>query len=91
MAYTWEPRWKPIRVEYEGMVVHTCMDRITGMIACPICIDAYHTFLSGSGEGGGGGKENYVFFYTEKDLFLHIKSHYERRHAPRIMQLRVNE
>ncbi len=82
MAYTWEPRWKPVTIRYSGIEIHTCMDRITGMIACPICTDAVNTCLSGDDDKNPGKKET-IFFFTEKDLLLHIKAHYTRRHERR--------
>jgi len=75
VALTWEPRWEPVVVEYAGMKIRTCRDRITGMIACPICIDAASECLGLKPSSVGRKDIEYTFFFTERDLFLHIKNH----------------
>ncbi len=78
MSLTWEPKWEAISIEYEGVRIRTCRDKITGMIACPVCINAASTCLN---EGGMGfrsrSQPSYVFFFTAKDLIHHLKNHHE--------------
>ena len=80
MALTWEPRWEPYLVNYAGIRIWTCRDKITGMIACPICINAAveclnkEKGLTGSRYSEG---EN-TYFFSERDLILHIRAHYRR-------------
>lgn len=74
MAYTWEPRWEIFEVEYEGMRFRTCRDRVTGLIACPICVHAASKCL-GEKLPEGYRTEN-SFFLTTKDLVEHIKSYH---------------
>ncbi|MCX8199248.1 MAG: hypothetical protein N3E36_04365 [Sulfolobales archaeon] len=78
MSLTWEPKWEAITIEYEGVRIKTCRDRITGMIACPICINAASTCLEG-GRAGFRSRSSlsYVFFFTAKDLIHHLKNHHE--------------
>ena len=76
MSLTWEPRWEPIVVEYAGMRIRTCRDRITGMIACPICVNAASTCLNiGKDTISYKGKIDLNFFFTERDLIIHLKNH----------------
>ncbi len=76
MSLTWEPRWEPIIIEYAGMRIRTCRDRITGMIACPICINAASTCLDLEKEVPRHKKSIELnFFFTERDLIIHLKNH----------------
>ncbi|WP_048163311.1 hypothetical protein [Thermogladius calderae] len=75
MSYTWEPRWEKFRVESHGIVFYTCRDRITGMITCPVCVNARETCLGGN---AGKGKQEPVFFYTVEDLIYHIRDYHAR-------------
>ncbi|ACL10484.1 hypothetical protein DKAM_0155 [Desulfurococcus amylolyticus 1221n] len=76
MAYTWEPKWEPFEINVDGIVVKTCRDRYTGLIACPICIHAVSSCL------GGKPPENYQFensyFFTVDDLISHLKTYHVR-------------
>jgi len=74
LSYTWEPRWEKFKVESHGIVFWTCRDRITGMITCPICVDARQACLGG-GQGEGS---NPIFFYTVDDLIYHLKEFHAR-------------
>ncbi len=78
MSLTWEPKWEAVFIEYEGVRIRTCRDRITGMIACPVCIDAASTCLNEGKKGiRGRSSLNYVFFFTARDLIQHLKNHRE--------------
>ncbi|WP_440059542.1 hypothetical protein ACSU1N_07085 [Thermogladius sp. 4427co] len=74
MSYTWEPRWEKFKVESNGIVFWTCRDRITGMIACPICVNAYETCINAR----GGGKGEVIFFYRVEDLIYHLRDYHAR-------------
>ncbi len=79
MALTWEPRWESVVIEYAGVRIRTCRDRITGMIACPICIDAASICLGLPSSSKYKRKRiEYTFFFSTRDLLLHIKSHGEK-------------
>ncbi|MET1160425.1 MAG: hypothetical protein ABWW65_05635 [Thermoprotei archaeon] len=95
MAFTWEPRWEKIRIEAHGIIIHTCRDKITGMIACPICIDARSKCFS-ENPSTTNNKElkkttreetGYMFFFTAEDLILHIRDY----HAHRLLLRRILE
>jgi hypothetical protein len=75
MAYTWEPRWERFRVESHGIAFETCRDRITKMIACPICIHAASTCL-GLGELPANYSVKNIFFFTVEDLIKHIREYH---------------
>jgi len=85
MAYTWEPKWEPFKVEANGIVITTCRDRITGLIACPICIHALSRCL------GGGAPSDYrfenSFFFSVDDLIHHIKTYHVRGWYRRIEKI----
>ncbi|MEM0004689.1 MAG: hypothetical protein QXN97_05095 [Desulfurococcaceae archaeon] len=74
MAYTWEPKWEVFEVNLDGIKFKTCRDKITGLIACPICIHAASRCL------GEPEPRNYVyensFFYSAEDLINHIKNYH---------------
>lgn len=80
MSLTWEPRWEPVVIEYAGIRIRTCRDRITGMIACPICINALATCLDlGKGIPKNKGMNELIFFFTKRDLIFHLKNHNQVR------------
>jgi len=72
MAYTWEPRWEPYRVSVYGIMINTCRDKITKMIACPICIHAASKCLELTNKQPDY-PEKLIFFFTEEDLITHIR------------------
>jgi hypothetical protein len=76
MAYVWEPKWELFEVKADGIVFRTCRDRITGMIACPICIHAASKCM------GEPAPSNYpyenTFFYSVEDLIQHLKNYHAR-------------
>lgn len=74
MAYTWEPKWEPFEVNYMGVKFKTCRDRITGLIACPVCIHAASKCL---GEPAPSYyKYENSFFYSVEDLIIHLKNYH---------------
>ncbi|MEL9999931.1 MAG: hypothetical protein QXH02_00790 [Desulfurococcaceae archaeon] len=74
MAYTWEPKWEPFEVNREGVKFKTCKDRITGLIACPICVHAASKCL-GEPVPRDYKYEN-SFFYSVEDLIMHLKNYH---------------
>ncbi len=82
MAYTWEPRWEPYVVEVSGIRFRTCRDKITGMIACPICIHAYSKCLGGNDEPGYETENS--FFFRDEDVIKHIRDYHGGRRAKHI-------
>lgn len=74
MAYTWEPKWEPFIARSSGIEIKTCRDRITGIIACPICIHAASTCL-GEKKPMSYNYEN-SYFYTVDDLINHLKNYH---------------
>ncbi len=83
MAYTWEPRWEPLKIEANGIVIHTCRDKVTKMIACPICIHAASKCL-GKGPMPSNYKDKNVFFFTVDDLITHIREYHAMRFLRKI-------
>lgn len=76
MAYTWEPKWEVFEVEHEGVKFKTCRDKITGLIACPICIHAASSCL---GEKPPQHYEyEHSYFYTVEDLIEHLIGYHMR-------------
>lgn len=79
MSLTWEPRWEPYLVNYAGMRFWTCRDKITKMIACPICINAVESCLKEDKRNVMSTRKKVdiegAFFFNERDLINHIKSH----------------
>lgn len=79
MAYTWEPRWESYRIDCYGIVIYTCRDKVTRIIACPICINAFNKCLSGETIIDNRDSRN-IFFYTEEDLIIHIREYHALRY-----------
>ncbi|MEM0355922.1 MAG: hypothetical protein QXT88_02740 [Desulfurococcaceae archaeon] len=77
MSFSWEPRWEKIIVESHGIVVRTCRDRITKMIACPICVNAAITCLDE--ENSERYEPKLIFFYSFEDLIQHIRDYHVYR------------
>lgn len=71
---SWEVKWELYEVDYHGVVFKTCRDKITGLIACPICIHAASKCM-GDRVPGSYTYEN-SFFYSLEDLILHIKNYH---------------
>jgi hypothetical protein len=78
MAYTWEPKWEKYRVEVDGIIIHTCRDKITGMIACPICIHAASTCLGLADQKPPNYPLENSFFFSPYDLIIHIREYHGR-------------
>lgn len=76
MSYTWEPKWEKIKISSDGIEFWTCRDRITGMIACPICANVRSACFGGVAEGAG--KAEPVFFFTAEDLIWHLRDFHAR-------------
>lgn len=74
MAYTWEPKWEPFEVDYEGIRFRTCKDRITGLIACPVCLHAASKCLEEAPPKSY--KYENSFFYSIEDLIVHMKNYH---------------
>ncbi len=85
MAYTWEPRWEPVTLESHGIVIKTCRDRVTKMIACPICIHAASTCL-GQDKGLSESKSSTMFFFTVEDLIIHIRDYHAKKFLKKILR-----
>lgn len=77
LSFSWEPRWEKIIVESHGVVVRTCRDKITKMIACPICINAASACLNE--ENSEEYEPRLIFFYSFEDLIQHIRDYHVYR------------
>lgn len=77
MSFSWEPRWEKIEVNSCGIIVRTCRDKITRMIACPICLNAAKHCLNE--ENSENYESRLIFFYTPEDVILHIKDYHVYR------------
>ena len=88
MAYTWEPKWEKIVIEIDGIKITTCRDKITGMIACPICIHAASQCL-GLEKMPLNYKYENSFFFTPRDLIIHIREYHARGTNMRILNEKI--
>jgi hypothetical protein len=59
LSLQWEPEWEPVVIEYHGIRLRVLRDRVTGLLACPIC----------------GTGDNATYLFTSKDLVYHILAH----------------
>lgn len=74
MAYSWEPKWESYIVKSSGIEIQTCRDKLTNLIACPICIHARSTCY-GDKKPDQYEYEN-SFFHSVDDLIYHIKNYH---------------
>lgn len=86
MSYTWEPKWEKIKIEDHGIELYTCIDRITNLIACPICLNARKVCIEGSSPGKFAGTSG-SFFFSPEDLINHIRAFHVRGWMKRIEKL----
>ncbi len=63
MSLQWEPAWKTIIIEVDGIKLKVQKDEVTGLLACPIC----------------GLGEKATYFFSERDLIKHMISHKSRQ------------
>lgn len=93
MSYTWEPKWTEHRIEANGIVLRTCIDKITGLIACPICINAKEACLDKSGKPSRVHRATTTaphggsYFFTVDDLISHLKAYHLRNWEKKIEKM----
>ncbi|WP_448578045.1 hypothetical protein [Thermosphaera sp.] len=87
LAYTWEPKWEAIRLESNGIILTTCRDKVTGLIACPICLNANSTCLGKSATHTEIKSEISLFFSID-DLIEHIKNFHSRGLSSKLEEIR---
>jgi hypothetical protein len=87
LAYTWEPKWEAVRLESNGIILNTCREKVTGLIACPICLNASFTCLGKSATHAEMKGEVSLFFSID-DLIEHIKNFHTRGLASKLEELR---
>ena len=68
MSLQWEPEWEEIIIEEAGIKLKVLRDKVTGLLACPIC---------GMGEDAS-------YFFTPRDLIVHLLSHARPAKAERV-------
>ncbi|HIQ23657.1 MAG TPA: hypothetical protein EYH50_01245 [Pyrodictium delaneyi] len=59
MSLQWDPKWEEVVIDVEGIRVKALQDRITKLLACPIC--------------GVGDRASY--FFNPRDLINHLFAH----------------
>ena len=68
MSLQWEPEWEEVIVEESGIRLKVLRDKVTGLLACPIC---------GLGEDAS-------YFFTARDLIIHMLAHARPLRAERL-------
>ncbi|ABM81088.1 hypothetical protein [Hyperthermus butylicus] len=68
MSLQWEPQWEETIIEVYGVRLKVPRDRVTGLYACPIC----------------GFGVDATYFFSEKDLVIHILNHAKVKRAERV-------
>lgn len=93
MSYTWEPKWAEYHIEANGIILRTCIDKITGLIACPICINAKEVCLDKSAKPSraqratSASTQGGSYFFTVDDLISHLKTYHLRNWEKRIEKI----
>lgn len=64
-------------MESHGISIRTCRDKITKLIACPICLNAAIYCLDE--ENSERYEPRLIFFYTPEDLMSHIRDYHVYR------------
>ncbi|KSW12319.1 hypothetical protein CF15_06130 [Pyrodictium occultum] len=75
MSLQWDPKWEEVVVEVDGVRVKALRDRVTMLLACPIC--------------GTGDKASY--FFSPRDLVNHLFSHTSRASGIRVVAAPAEE
>lgn len=82
MGYFWQPRWVRKKFNESGIKIETCVDEITNLIVCPLCINIDD--LCPIGKSTSKAVEGVTLFFSIKDLIHHIYSHLEETWKERI-------
>ncbi|MEZ0393522.1 MAG: hypothetical protein ABWK00_00520 [Desulfurococcaceae archaeon] len=64
-----------MRISSFGIELEVCVDRITGMYACPICGNAMKIC---KGIAKGKQEEPFTFFYSVDDLIVHLRDYHAK-------------
>lgn len=76
MAVGWEPRWVRKRLKMgEGIEVETCLDVVSGLILCPLCVDISRLCPSYTEPVAEPLAGEAMLFFAASDLFHHMRAH----------------
>ncbi len=70
MTFTWRPKWRKIVIEDHGIKISTAYDEVSGLHACPLCINIEELILLNKAP-----PEKIPLFYNVTDLIYHILTH----------------
>lgn len=74
MGYGWEPRWVKKRFKIgEGVEIETCLDEVTRLILCPLCVNV--TEVCKEGAESHMVPPSGTYFFSPEDLALHMRAH----------------
>ncbi|MGC8974685.1 MAG: hypothetical protein ACP5KB_00635 [Thermoprotei archaeon] len=73
MSLFWEPKWRRVSLNIDGVVIETCLDTSTNLLLCPVCVRINEVCPK-----DGGSLRQIVdepLFFSLADLVSHLRSH----------------
>jgi hypothetical protein len=89
MSLFWEPRWRRVSFNVDGVVIETCLDTSTNLLLCPICVKIDEVCPK-EGESLRQVVDKPLFF-SLTDLLHHLRSHTMPSGVKRIIVRREEE
>lgn len=73
MSLFWEPKWRRVSLNVNGVVIETCLDISTNLLLCPVCVRIDEVCP----KEGNPLKQivDEPLFFSLTDLVNHLRSH----------------
>ncbi|MEO3993354.1 MAG: hypothetical protein QN229_03470 [Desulfurococcaceae archaeon TW002] len=73
MSLFWEPKWRRVSLNTDGVVIETCLDTSTNLLLCPVCVRINEVCPEVSGSFRQ--VVDKPLFFSLTDLVNHLRSH----------------
>lgn len=83
MSLFWEPKWRRVSLNIDGVVMETCLDTSTNLLLCPVCVRIDEVCPK-----EGSSLRQIIdepLFFSLTDLVSHLRSHTMSSGAKRII------
>lgn len=89
MSLFWEPRWRRVSFDVDGVVIETCLDVSTNLLLCPVCVKIDEVCP----KEGNSLKQvvDKPLFFSLVDLVNHLRSHTMSSEIKRIVVKKEEE
>ncbi len=89
MSLFWEPKWRRVSLNVDGVVIETCLDTSTSLLLCPVCVRINE--VCPEVEGSFRQVVDKPLFFSITDLVNHLRSHTISGEAKRIVVKKEEE